>query len=84
MSKLSKVGAADSTSSSSSWFDINIEEAMTMDSEMESYRVFERDYRDTIESTMVEFAKGAHRVLISDALGVKKSVIVTQVSKRGL
>ncbi|KAI9356583.1 hypothetical protein DFJ73DRAFT_823253 [Zopfochytrium polystomum] len=55
-----------------------VEAAMTMDAEMESYRVFERDFRDTMESTMVAFAKGAHRALISDALGVSKSVVVTQ------
>ncbi|KAJ1554772.1 hypothetical protein HK405_004096 [Cladochytrium tenue] len=55
-----------------------VEDAMTMDSEMESYRVFERDFRDSTESTIVAFARGAHRALISDVLGVKKSVVVTQ------
>ncbi|KAJ3074488.1 hypothetical protein HDU98_011171 [Podochytrium sp. JEL0797] len=55
-----------------------VEAAMTMDAEMESYRVFERDFRDTIESTMVMFAKGLHRALITDALKVKPSIIITQ------
>ncbi|KAJ3320981.1 hypothetical protein HDU76_000175 [Blyttiomyces sp. JEL0837] len=55
-----------------------VEMAMTMDAEMESYRVFERDFRDTLESTLVAFAKGAHRVLISDALGVRPALVLTQ------
>ncbi|KAI9334156.1 hypothetical protein BDR26DRAFT_867455 [Obelidium mucronatum] len=55
-----------------------VESAMTMDAEMESYRVFERDYRDTIESTMLVFAQGLHRALISDALKQKPSIVLTQ------
>ncbi|KAI8622657.1 hypothetical protein BC830DRAFT_1076334 [Chytriomyces sp. MP71] len=57
---------------------LTVEEAMTMDAEMESYRVFERDFRDTIESTMLAFAQGLHRALITDALNVKPAMVVTQ------
>ncbi|KAJ3197964.1 hypothetical protein HDU82_001339 [Entophlyctis luteolus] len=48
------------------------------DAEMESYRIFERDYRDTLEATMLVFAHGLHRALISDALNVKPPVVLTQ------
>ncbi|TPX66664.1 hypothetical protein CcCBS67573_g07742 [Chytriomyces confervae] len=64
---------------------VTVESAMTMasslkafDAEMESYRVFERDYRDTVESTMVGFAHGLHRVLITDALNAKPAMVLTQ------
>ncbi|TPX66222.1 hypothetical protein CcCBS67573_g07899 [Chytriomyces confervae] len=65
---------------------VTVESAMTMasslkaiaDAEMESYRVFERDYRDTVESTMVGFAHGLHRVLITDALNTKPAMVLTQ------
>ncbi|KAJ3352229.1 hypothetical protein HDU83_008281 [Entophlyctis luteolus] len=57
---------------------VSIENAMTMDAEMESYRIFERDYRDTLEATMLVFAHGLHRALISDALNVKPPVVLTQ------
>ncbi|KAJ3211291.1 hypothetical protein HDU67_004633 [Dinochytrium kinnereticum] len=55
-----------------------VEEAMTLDSEQESYRVYERDFRDTIEATCISFAKGIHRVLVTDALKQKAPILVTQ------
>ncbi|KAJ3293078.1 hypothetical protein BCR33DRAFT_854158 [Rhizoclosmatium globosum] len=57
---------------------VTVETAMTMDAEMESYRVFERDYRDTIESTLIHFAHGLHRALITDALKEKPAIVITQ------
>ncbi|KAJ3013678.1 UNVERIFIED_CONTAM: hypothetical protein HDU68_000584 [Siphonaria sp. JEL0065] len=55
-----------------------VESAMTMDAEQESYRVFERDYRDTIESTMLQFTQGLHRALITDALKTQPPIVLTQ------
>ncbi|KAI8812296.1 hypothetical protein BJ742DRAFT_53441 [Cladochytrium replicatum] len=56
----------------------NLESAMTLDAEEESYRIFERDYRDTIESTLIAFTKGTHRALITDALNERSPYILTQ------
>ncbi|KAI8814821.1 hypothetical protein BJ742DRAFT_734049 [Cladochytrium replicatum] len=56
----------------------NLESAMTLDAEEESYRIFERDYRDTIESTLFAFTKGTHRALITDALNERSPYILTQ------
>ncbi|KAJ3096769.1 hypothetical protein HDU97_005601 [Phlyctochytrium planicorne] len=55
-----------------------VEAALTLDPEQESYRVFERDERDTLESTMIAFAKGTHRILVTDAMEKRKPMIVTQ------
>ncbi|KAJ3417500.1 hypothetical protein HDV05_003364 [Chytridiales sp. JEL 0842] len=59
---------------------LTVEDCMTLDSERESYRIWERDWRDTIESTLAGFAKGGlHRILVTDVLGGSdKSKIVTQ------
>ncbi|KAJ3158617.1 AMP-activated serine/threonine-protein kinase regulatory subunit [Irineochytrium annulatum] len=57
----------------------SVEEAMTLDSEMESYRVFEKDRRDTLEDACVAFArKGLHRVLVTDVEEKVGDVILTQ------
>ncbi|KAJ3112143.1 hypothetical protein HDU96_004911 [Phlyctochytrium bullatum] len=55
-----------------------VDAAMTLDAEQESYRVYERDFRDTLEATLIAFAKGTHRALISDALRTRPTVLLTQ------
>lgn len=59
-------------------FDDSIENVLSLDADDESYRIWERDYRDTILTTGIAFSKGYHRALITDALGWKPTVILTQ------
>ncbi|KAI8824095.1 uncharacterized protein EV422DRAFT_493178 [Fimicolochytrium jonesii] len=44
----------------------------------ESYRIWERDFLDTIESTLTAFARGVHRALITDVLNQRKAYLLTQ------
>ncbi|KAI8847330.1 hypothetical protein BC829DRAFT_247431 [Chytridium lagenaria] len=55
-----------------------VEAAMTLDYEAESYRVYERDFRDSLESTCIAFAQGTHRALITDALRQRPAILLTQ------
>ncbi|KND02960.1 uncharacterized protein SPPG_02036 [Spizellomyces punctatus DAOM BR117] len=56
----------------------NVETLGLGDEEEESYRIWERDFRDTLEATMVAFARGIHRALITDAMGAKNPYLLTQ------
>ncbi|KAI9106067.1 hypothetical protein DFS34DRAFT_574486 [Phlyctochytrium arcticum] len=44
----------------------------------ESYRIWERDFRDTLDATLVAYARGIHRAFITDALEQKKPLLMTQ------
>ncbi|KAI9008358.1 hypothetical protein BC832DRAFT_591589 [Gaertneriomyces semiglobifer] len=48
------------------------------ETEEESYRIWERDFRDTLNATLLAFARGIHRALITDALDQKRAYILTQ------
>ncbi|KAJ3021452.1 hypothetical protein HKX48_008458 [Thoreauomyces humboldtii] len=48
------------------------------DDQTESYRIWEKDFLDTLESTLVAFARGTHRALVTDVLEKRKSYLLTQ------
>ncbi|RKO89629.1 hypothetical protein BDK51DRAFT_40627 [Blyttiomyces helicus] len=55
-----------------------IDRVLPLESDEESYRFWERDYRDTIETTLIAFARGVHRALITDALDERPPALLTQ------
>ncbi|KAJ3126015.1 hypothetical protein HK098_007953 [Nowakowskiella sp. JEL0407] len=72
--------AKDSKSFDPNAIDLNasIDLVMSLDDSVETYRIWECDYRDTLERTMAAFAKQTHRALITDALEKNAPYILGQ------
>ncbi|RHZ83418.1 hypothetical protein Glove_94g35 [Diversispora epigaea] len=58
--------------------DYQIEVVMTLDSEKESYRIFETDANECLKTTLEAFSKGIHRSLVIDYTNKVEPYILTQ------
>ncbi|KAJ3091473.1 hypothetical protein HK102_000419 [Quaeritorhiza haematococci] len=56
----------------------DVQNVLSLDADTESYRIMERDYRDTLAETCVAFTKGVHRCLVTDVVNKKKPHLVSQ------
>ncbi|KAI8918743.1 hypothetical protein BC831DRAFT_516098 [Entophlyctis helioformis] len=81
------IGKSDSSSSSSDHaanaainerLDKPVEMVLTLDPDDESYMVFERDWKDSIEATLKAFASGLHRALITDTTNAHPPILLGQ------
>jgi predicted transcriptional regulator len=56
-----------------------VEDAMTLDSDRESYRVWIIDYEAGLDGTLEKFADGSvHRGIMVDGTGVKPTIMISQ------